>query len=141
MKKYLSRILCLLLVLSVVFCFAACLSSSKDDDNDDKSSSGKKDSNSIVGTYKFQEMSYGDRTITRADLEASADGRDVDEYFYLKVNSDGTALLCSGDEPSEMEYDDSYIWPVESPDEEAEYTFKNGKFTIEADGYIFVFKK
>ena len=144
MKKYLSRILCLLMALTLVFCFTACLSSGKDDDDGDKnevSIFGQKDNDPIVGTYQFLKMTYGDQTITRATIEASANGRNVDDYFYLKINANGTGVLCSGDEPSEMEYDDTHIWPVEAPDEKAEYTFKNGKFTISADGYVFEFKK
>ena len=136
MKK-LTKILCLLMAICMMLCFTAC-----DEDDDDK-----KSSKSIAGTYQFYEMTQDGETITKADLEEQleaagmADAIDMDEFCYLELNKDGTGTLILMGEEMEMEYDDEYIWPVDEADEKVEYTFKNGKLTMEQDGTELVFKK
>jgi len=135
MKKYLSRILCLLMALALVFCFAAC-ASDDDDDGEKKSSSGK--TSSVAGTYYFYEMTMDGETIDRDFFEEY--GRDYKE-IYLKLNADGTGTLNSGEGDQEMEWEDGSIWPTSDPDDVAEMTVSGGKITLESDGMVMVFKK
>ena len=127
MKK-LTKILCLLMAICMMLCFTAC------DEDDDK-----KSSKSMAGTYQFYEMTQDGETITKDDLAAYVD--DIDEFCYLELNKDGTGTLVLMGEEMEMEYDDEYIWPEGEEDEKVEYTFKNGKLTMEQDGPERVFKK
>lgn len=142
MKKYLRSILCLVLALCMAMCFVAC--DEKDDDDDDKESS-----KSVAGTYQFYEMTQDGETITMADLEEQLEEYaeymeeeiDMDEFCTLILKKDGTGTLVLMGEEMEMEYDDECIWPVDEADDKVEYTFKNGKFTMEQDGMKLVFKK
>ena len=139
MKKFMRGMICLMLALCMVMCFAAC---EKDDDD-------KKSDKSVAGTYQFYEMTQDGETITMADLEEQLEQYaeymdeeiDMDEFCVLKLNKDGTGKLILMGEEMEMEYDDEYIWPVDDADEKVEYTFKSGKFTMEQDGMKLVFKK
>ena len=137
MKKFMRGMICLMLALCMVMCFAAC---EKDEDD-------KKSSKSVAGTYQFYEMTQDGETITMADLEEQLDAAgmageiDMDEFCYLELDKDGTGILVLMGEEMEMEYDDEYIWPVDEADEKVEYTFKSGKLTMEQDGMKLVFKK
>lgn len=134
MKKYLSKILCLLMALALVFCFAACVSESDDDDDGSGSTGGS----SITGTYYIYEMEMNGTVYDRDWMEEN--GKDYKE-IYLKLKSNGTGVLNTGDEEEDMEWDEEYIWPEGNKDEAAEYTYSNGKLTLEADGIKMVFKK
>lgn len=131
MKKFMRGMICLLLALCMMMCFAAC---DKDDDDDDK-----KSSKSVAGTYQFYEMTQDGVTYTADDIEEM--GMDLDEFCILELNKDGTGTLVMMGEEMEMEYDDDYIWPVDKEDEKVEYTYKSGKFTMEQDGAVLIFKK
>ena len=138
MKK-LTKILCLLMAICMMLCFTAC-----DEDDDDK-----KSSKSIAGTYQFYEMTQDGETINAAAMEEylemyaeyMGEDLDMDEFCSLKLNKDGTGTLIVMGEEMEMEYDDEYIWPEGEEDEKVEYTFKNGKLTMEQDGAELIFKK
>lgn len=136
MKKYLRGILCLVLALCMAMCFVACDDSDEDEDD-------------VVGTYYFYEMEQDGETITAADLEEQLESYaeymeeeiSMSDFFYMELKKNGTGVLCMMGEEMEMEWDEDFIWPEGEEDEKVEYTFKNGKFTMEQDDTKIVLKK
>ena len=131
MKKYLHSVLCLLLAVCIVMCFAAC-----DNKNDQTTKA-------MAGTYKFQEMSRDGVTVTVEDLQEVAEyyELDMDEFCYLTLNEDGTGVLCLMGQAADMVYDDTCIWAVGEEGEKIEYAFENSTFTLEYSGAKLIFKK
>lgn len=129
MKKYLRSILCLLLALSVVFCFAACSDKDEDEDDDEEVTA--------AGNYVFQSMTSEGITVDADGLETAL-GLSADEVFII-LNKDGTGTLCFGDEVEELEWDEEEI--TDSTGEVFSYTLKDGLLTLESDDMEMTFKK
>lgn len=132
MKKTLRMILCLVLTLSLMTCFAAC-----DLFGDDEGGSSKSGS-SIAGKYEFYSMTMEGETITAEDLEDM--GADP-SAMYIEINKDGTAILSTNGEETDMEWEDNMMWPADDEDDKAEFTVSGSKLTLEQDGMEMVFKK
>ena len=121
MKKFMRGMLCLMLVLCMMMCFAAC-----DEEKRDKS---------IAGTYYFLEMTIDGETYDREMMEEI--GMDYKD-MYIKFNKDGTGKLVTDDSTEEFEWDDEVI---DDGIEPIEYTYKNNKITIEYEGVEMVFER
>lgn len=135
MKKYLRSILCLLMALSVVFCFAACSDNGKDDEDDE---------DEIAGTYVFHSCTYDGETATVEDMEEMAEyyDLDLDEFLSLTLDEDGTGTITLMGEDEDIEWDeDGTMWPEGDEDDTVDFKVKNGKLTLEIEGYEYVFKK
>jgi len=132
MKKYLSRILCLLMALALVFCFAACVS-----DKDSKEAEKGETESSVAGTYMLDSMEYEGEKMTAEDLENAGY---VLEDFFIILNKDGTGTLCTDGSAEELEWnEDEIIDPA--TDEAYPYTLKGDKLTVEIEGAEMTFKK
>jgi len=129
MKKYLRSILCLLMALSVVFCFAACSDKEDDEDEEDEGSS-------IAGTYVLDSMESDGEEMTAEDLE---DVGISPEAFYIVLDEDGTGTSCIEGDEEEIEWDDEEL--TDSTGESVSYTVKGSKLTIEIEGMTMTFKK
>lgn len=122
MKKFMRGILCLMLALCMMMCFAAC-------DEDEKE--GK----SIAGTYYFLEMTMDGETYDREMLEGTGiDYKDM----YIKFNKNGTGELVTDGDTVDFEWEDGII---DDGIDEIEYEVKGDKVTIEYDGVEMVFEK
>ena len=116
-------LVCLVMVLSLMLCIAAC--------GDTEESGG------IAGKYKFHSMSYDGETITAKDLADMGEEMDM----YIRLNGDGTGIMYSEGETEDMAYANGQIWSVDEPDEKVDFTVKGNTLTMEQDGMKMVFKK
>lgn len=132
MKKYLRSILCLLMALSVVFCFAACGGKNEDDEDEED-----EEEVTIAGNYAFHSMTSEGITVDAEGLE-TAMGISADEVFII-LNKDGTGSLCFGTEVDEIEWNEEEI--TDSSGEAVSYTLEDDLLTLEVDGVEMTFKK
>lgn len=130
MKKYLRSILCLLLALCMVMCFAACDSKDKDDDEEEE-----EEETSVAGSYILDSMEVEGETLTAEDL---ADIGLTEETCFIILNKDGTGTFCLEGDVAEIEWDDKELT---AEGESLEYTVKGNKLTIEIEGSTMTFKK
>ncbi len=121
MKKVLSIVLTVALMLTLVACFAGC---------------GKK--GGISGKWKLDYMEQGEMKLSISDLEKMS-GEKVE--FYLELKADGTGVMNSMGEKTDMAYGDGQIWPAEDPSDKVPYKLSGNTLTLEQDGMKLVFKK
>lgn len=114
MKKFLSRILCAAMILSLALSLAAC---------------------GVSGTYILKEVSYGGIT-----MDAEEMGFDSEE-FYIELAANGTAVFCYGGEEEDMEWKDGEIWPEDDEDSKVDFEVEDGELTIEVEGVEMIFVK
>ena len=133
MKKILCIALALILMLSLSACnvvgiFTRLLMSSTE---------------SAVGTYRVTRMEMGGETLDRADIaeQIGVSEDELDDYILLVITEEGSALLTLAGIENEMSYDDSSIWPLEYPDEKADFSLRNGKAIIAPETYTLTFEK
>ena len=131
MKKFLRSILCLMLALSVVFCFAAC-SSTNDDDEEDE--------DDLSGTYIVYKFTYDGESYTAAEMEDLLD-MDLEDVGCLELKKNGTGTLTIMEESQDIEWDEDKIWPEGDEDDCIYIDIDGDKITIEIDGDEMVFKK
>lgn len=166
MKQFFSRILCLLLALSLIFCFAACSSKNdqkekeekttqksekeeKEEEKEEEQEDEKKEETpapapeaSVAGKYLLVEMTKDGTTMNRDVLvQAFAiQGMELDSVFYLELKEDGTAIFCVDSQAAEMKYEDGKLWTIEDPRDKVPFTLEDGKLTLEKDGDKLVFQ-
>ena len=126
MKKYLRSILCLLLALCMVMCFAAC----SDDDDDE-------DEESIAGNYAFHSMTSEGITMDADALETTL-GATADEFFII-LNKDGTGTICFAGEVEEITWDEEEL--TDSYGDSIAYTIDGNLLSLEVEGVEMTFKK
>lgn len=114
MKKIISRVLCIAMILSLLLTFAACGAS---------------------GTYSLEKVSYGG-----VSLDAEAAGFE-DGKFYIELSSNGTAVMCFNGEKEDMEWEDGQIWAVDEPDGKVPFELDDDELIIEIEGVEMVFVK
>lgn len=117
MKKKVSLVLAVALVLTMLFTFASC------------GGGGLK-----TGYYTISEMSSDGMTLTGDQLESY--GYDVSS-IYIKIDGDGKGEISLVGDVSELTYTDKEMIVDEDP---AEYTYENDTITIEQDGATMKFK-
>ncbi len=123
MKKTLSMMLVLAMLLSVVLCFTACTAST-------------------AGTYYFYKATIDGETYTADDLEDELDGEmDLEDFVCLELEKDGTGTLTYMGEEIDIEWDDEEIWPEDDEDEAIDYKKDGDEITIKIEGDKLVFKK
>ena len=127
MKKSLSLILCLMLLLSMVTVFAGCSDSSK------------------FETFYLYEVEDESGKYTAEDLQKDLDDGEYDlkleDAFYLKLYENGTAIWCSMGIETTMKYDKKELWQADKPEIKASYT-RNGDTIVVQDGDVaMTFKK
>lgn len=133
MKKILCIALALILMLSLSACnvvgiFTRLLTSSTE---------------SAVGTYRVTRMEMEGETLDRAAIaeQVGVSEDELDDYILLVITEEGSALLTLAGIENEMSYDDSSIWPLEYPDEKADFSLRNGKAIIAPETYTLTFEK
>lgn len=133
MKKILCIALALILMLSLSACnvvgiFTRLLTSSTE---------------SAVGTYRVTRMEMDGETLDRAAIaeQVGVSEDELDDYILLVITEEGSALLTLAGIENEMSYDDSSIWPLEYPDEKADFSLRNGKAIIAPETYTLTFEK
>ena len=129
MKRVLSLILCVVMVLGVAACFAGC--------GDD----GKKAEAGIAGRYNLETMAIDGTEISIKDLMEMAGDEAEGLEFYLELKADGTAVMNMGGDIEELVYKDGQIWPEGDEDDKISFTVKGNTLTLEEDGEKLVFKK
>ena len=126
MKRVLSLILCVVMVLGVAACFAGC---------------GDKDEAGLAGRYNLESMAMGDQVVSMSDLKAMA-GEEADSLeFYLELRGDGTAVMNMAGDTQELLYKDGMMWAEGEEDEKVPFTVKGNVLTMEQDGAKLTFKK
>lgn len=157
MNKTLKLVLCLVLVLSSVLCFAAC----GDDKDDKKSDSGNNTpvvnnpvsntpvvtppvTSSMAGHYSLYSMTMDGTTLTGADLVAAMANigySDPDQCMSMTLNADGTGTMVNEGVASSIGYDNSKMWPTEDPTDVLAFTFDGTYLTLNIEGSIFIYQK
>jgi len=120
MKKSVSIILCLVMVLGLACTLAAC------------------GDGSVAGRYDMVSMEMGGTVIDIDTLEAMS-GSKVE--MYIQLNEDGTGVLCSMGETVDMEWADGQMWPVDDPDDKVAFEVDGDTLTMEQEGAKMVFEK
>jgi hypothetical protein len=131
------KILCVALALVLMLCLSACsvvgiftrlLMSSTE---------------SEVGTYRVTRMEMDGQSLDRAAIaqQIGVSEDELDDYILLVITEEGSALLTLAGIENEMGYDDSSIWPLEYPDEKADFSLRNGKAIIAPETYTLTFEK
>lgn len=97
---------------------------------------GKKfDMKKMAGKYELVEMTNGDETYSKEDLDS------LKSYGFtitMELNDDGTGKMNSYGEEQELTYDKDNI-TVDG--DAAAYTMDGNKITVESDGTKMVFEK
>lgn len=120
MKKMGKVVLSVVLVLSMLLCFAAC------------SKGGQ------TGRYELTTMVQGSEELNIADMREFL-GDDYEAYIELKGN--GKAVMNMMGEIEQLVYDDGYMWPESDEDDKIAYKISGNTLTLEQDGMKMVFKK
>ena len=118
MKKKVSLVLAVALVLTMLFTFASC-----------GGGSGLK-----TGYYTISEMSMEGMTLSGDQLEAF--GMDP-STVYIKIDGNGKGEISLAGDATELTYNDKEMIFEDDP---AEYTYENDTITIEQDGAKMKFK-
>lgn len=114
MKRTLSIVLCVALIVCMVLTMAGC---------------------GVAGRYVLVELSYSGVSVSAEDAGMDADNS------YVELESDGTAVLCLDGDKTDMLWDDDQIWAAGKEDSKAALTVDDGVLTIEVDGIEMVFEK
>ena len=114
MKKLISRVLCAIMLVAILFTFAAC---------------------GVSGTYVLKKVSYGG-----ISMDADSVGFDAEE-FYIELSANGKAVFCYNGEEADMEWKDGEIWPVDEEDSKADFEIEDGELTIEIEDVEMIFVK
>lgn len=117
MKKRVSLVLAVVLVLTMLFTFASC------------GGGGMK-----TGYYSLSEMSMEGMSFTGEQLEAM--GMDS-SMFYIRIDGDGKGEIGADGDVEELTYTDKEMTVDGDP---AAYTYENDTITIEQDGAKMSFK-
>ena len=132
MKKSFRTILCLLLVLGSLLCLCAC--GSGDAPADDSSVKQY-----ATGRYEIQSIQWDDGT--EASGELLENSLEMMGDTYLELYSDNTALLCLLGQRADMEFSESQIWRAGNNALTYEFSVKDGKATLYAEGTTYIFVK
>ena len=76
----------------------------------------------------------------RKEIEAESGGR-MEDYFYVTLYDDGTAVICSMGTKKDMKYDDTSIWAVEDERIRAGFSRVGDTIAITDEGAIMVYRK
>ena len=120
MKKMGKVVLSVVLVLSMLLCFAAC------------SKGGQ------TGRYELTSMVEDGQEFNIADMKEFL-GDDYEAYIELKGN--GKAVMNMMGEVEDLVYKDGYMWPEGDEDDKIAYTLSGNTLTLEQHGMKMVFKK
>ena len=119
MKKTVSTVLCLVLVLGVVFSLTACGSN-------------------VAGRYELTTMEMDGQVIDIEKMKILA-GEDIE--MYIELTEDGTALLNMYVELTKMLWADGKIWPENDADDKIDFTIDGDILTMEQSGMKMIFEK
>lgn len=153
MKKFLSSLLCLLLALSMVLCFAACASEKKDDEKEEEKTSAEEKEEETpedddetdavvdpkVGTYELYAMGTEDEMTTAEDIMKEANVTTLEGFFGLEMKADGTGVVTLMGESDNITWNATQL--IDSDGASVEYEFENDMLAFEIEGVIFAFIK
>ena len=150
--KFLKSLICLLLVLSMVFCLAACGDDDKSDkddknekienvDKDDEDEKDTKDSEETTekepeapkaeapsGTYVLYKMEYLDEVVTSEDLGIE---------MAFTFNDDGSGEIYDGQNSEEFEWEGNVM--TDNTGDTLEFDFVDGELIVDMDGVVMYF--
>lgn len=120
------KVLCLLLALSLLACFAACA---------EKEEAGE--------VYYLYELTDGNETISASQLaaEMQAEGLILNEMYYLRLYENGSGVMCSNGEEIQIKRDTTHIWPVNDENAKMPFTREGDMLTLQDGDVTIVFKK
>lgn len=119
MKKTVSTVLCLVLVLGVVFSLTACGSN-------------------VAGRYELTTMEMDGQVIDIEKMKILA-GEDIE--MYIELREDGTAILKMNEEITDMLWADGKIWPKHNTTDVSSLVIDGTVLTMERDGFKLIFEK
>ena len=114
------RVVCMLAVLSLIFCLCACSDSSEKN----------------FGTYKLSKFMGMSLENAQALYEAGQGGESLEEMFVLTLEAGGKATFTVEGETSELDYeieDDKLTLATQG--DSIEGTIKNGVITLAVDEF------
>ena len=131
MKKIAKILLCLVLVLCTLACFAACKKKNA-------ATAATEIPTDAAVCYYLAGAKYGDEKVwPLSDLQIY----DPQEC-YIYFDPSGTGLLCiDGWDVTYFEYADGQLWDEMDPDSKTNYIVEGDALTLEQDGYKLVFTK
>ncbi len=127
MKQFVKISLCLLLVVGMLACFAAC---------DISSILG----GSQAGTYYLTKVESDGMSMSVKDMEALGFSAE-DLKMYVQLNNDGTGVLSIFGEEEKISWGDGQIWPTDEPEDKVPLTFEGKTLIIGIDDEIMYFEK
>ena len=96
-------------------------------------------------TFYLYEIQENGETIhmedLRKEIEAESNGVRMEEFFYVTLFDDGTAIICSMGTKKDMKYNDNSIWAAEDERIKASLTRVGDTIAITDDGAIMVYRK
>lgn len=122
MNRKIKRSLAAMLALLMLLSLAAC--------------GGEKVPSERVGSYKLYEMSEDGMTFDNETLKMF----DMEDLLLLELKEDGTGILTSDGESENIKWTDAKI-SASNGLESYEYTYQDGKITLEIDGITAVLQK
>lgn len=117
MKNTITKLLCVIMVLSMLFVFAAC---------------GK------AGTYVLSGAEIQGEEYDADDLDVL--GLDPDDC-YIELKSDGTGEVSLFGEEMDIEWEDDEMWPEDDEDDIQEFEIDGKDLILEYEGEKLIFTK
>lgn len=114
MKRILSRILCMALMVCMLLTLAGC---------------------GVAGRYVLKEMSY-----SGISLDAETAGLSSDKC-YIELKSDGTGVMSLNGKENDMEWKDGQIWIEGEEDNKVDFEIEDDALTLEIEGMKMIFEK
>jgi hypothetical protein len=134
MKKTIKFVLCIVSLLSVLFCFGAC------DSGDAKPTERVPVVKEyMIGRYELQSIEWSNGTV--ATDKTLQEAEDAMGDMYVELFRDSTAQLSLYGQINDMEFSEDQMWQIDFEDNSYEFSVKNGKVTLEKAGDTYIFVK
>ena len=134
MKKNFKIALCLMLVLGSLLSLCACGGTGS------APSGNVTVKQNVTGRYEIQSITWDDGTSTSGEeLQSTLELMGGDTF--LELFSDNTATLCLLGQRADMEFSDSAMWRPDNELYTYDFSVKDGKATLYAEGTPYVFVK
>lgn len=130
MKK---SIVCLILILSVLFCFAACESDAA------PATTEAPIKQYITGRYELEKIEYANGTVSTGEVLQSSE--EIMGNMYVELFSDGTAQLALLGQIHDMEFSEDQMWQIGYTNHTYDFSVSNGKVILKRDGDTYTFVK
>jgi hypothetical protein len=132
MKKIIALALALVLTLSLAACGGSSTGSAPAGNSTVKQN--------VTGRYEIESISWDDGTSSSGEtLQSTLDM--MGGETFLELYSDNTALLCLLGQRADMGFSETQMWRADNSLHTYDFSVKNGKATLYAEGTTYVFVK